>query len=216
MSIISEAIGKCSKCGHEQKISLYKSINVAQDPELKDKVKNGTLFAWKCQKCGEMNLAKYATLYHDPSAKLMVWLLPGGSTKEPQVAQANQQIGELSDYTLRLVGDIGSLMEKVNILDAGLDDVAVEMCKYVTKMEMAGKMEDKDKTSAFLASTFRFYAIDDDSIVFSYPSDGNMVNLKVGLNVYEDCQGIIQRNPSVNPEPGFENIDAAWLETKIR
>ena len=216
MSIISEAIGKCSKCGHEQKISLYKSINVAQDPELKDKVKNGSLFAWKCPECGEMNLVKYATLYHDPASKLMVWLLPGGSTKDAQVEQANQQISGLSDYTLRLVGDIGSLMEKVNILDAGLDDVAIEMRKYVTKMEMAGKMEDKDKADDFMASTFRFYAIDDDSIVFSYPSEGNMVNLKVGLNVYEDCQGIIGRNPSVCPEPGFASIDAAWLETKIR
>jgi hypothetical protein len=216
MSILSEAIGKCSKCGHEQKISLYKSINVAQDPELKEKVKNGSLFTWKCPNCGEMNLVKYATLYHDPAAKMMIWLLPGGSANDPQVATANEQISSLSDYTLRLVGDIGSLIEKVNILDAGLDDVAIEMCKYVTKMEMSGKMEDKDKASDFLASTFRFYAIDDDAIVFSYPSEGKMVNLKVGLNVYEDCQGILSRNPSVSPEPGFACVDARWLETKIK
>ena len=38
-----------------------------------------------------------------------------------------------------------------------------------------------------------------------------MHGLRIGFNVYEDCAGIIRRNPSVKPSPGFSRIDPAWV-----
>ena len=46
---------------------------------------------------------------------------------------------DLEGYTFRLVREVGDLVEKVNIHACGLDDVLVEMCKYVTRLEMADK-----------------------------------------------------------------------------
>ena len=40
-----------------------------------------------------------------------------------------------------------------------------------------------------------------------------MRGVKIGFQVYGDCQGIVSRNPVMTPDPGFARIDAAWLES---
>ena len=122
----------CSNCHKPTELDLRQQINVALDPQLKDRVKDGSLFVWECPYCCQRNLARFETLYHDPDARLMVWLLPGDAVPPPSVADA---VKELDGYTLRLVREPGELIEKVNIADAGLDDIAVEMCKWVTRRE---------------------------------------------------------------------------------
>ena len=128
MSIINEALAPCSKCGQKHKITIYKSVNVADNPELKDKVRDGSLFLWECPHCGQMNLAKYEILYHDPALKLMVWLIPQGEISEAQMQAITMHTKAMGGYMLRRVNDMGSLMEKVLVRDAGLNDVVLEMC----------------------------------------------------------------------------------------
>ena len=139
MSIINEAIAPCTKCGQQHKITVYRSINTSENPELKAKVSDGSLFLWECPHCGQVNLAKYETLYHDPAGKLMVWLIPSGEISETQMQAITMHTKAMGGYTLRRVNDMGNLMEKVLIADAGLNDIVLEMCKYVTKLEMLQK-----------------------------------------------------------------------------
>ena len=215
MSIINEALAPCSKCGQQHKVLVYRSINVSENPELKAKVRDGSLFLWECPHCGQVNLAKYETLYHDPSVKLMVWLMPEGEISESQMHAITMHTKAMGGYTLRRVNDMGSLMEKVLIRDAELDDVVLEMCKYVTKLEMVQKIVDQEKKDAFMASVFHFYKADDEIITFMYGQDGQMMGVKVGLNVYQDCSGILERNPQMKASEGFEKIDADWLAARL-
>ena len=78
----------CSRCGESHAVQTWPSINVAQDPDLKARVRDGSLFVWECPHCGARSLVKYQTLYHDPAEKLMVWLLPGDAEPPAQVADA--------------------------------------------------------------------------------------------------------------------------------
>ena len=55
-----------------------------------------------------------------------------------------------------------------------------------------------------------------DEITLTYPRDGQMQGVRIGFNVYEDCRGILQRNPSVQAGPGFARVDAAWLAQYFR
>ncbi|MDD6254331.1 MAG: CpXC domain-containing protein [Candidatus Cryptobacteroides sp.] len=220
---------KCSSCGRENKITTYQSINVKDNPELKGNVKDGSLFVWQCPNCGQMNLAVYQTLYHDPEERLMIWLLPDGGMPDAELSavekhleaiagQMGSEEGGLEGYVLRRVSDVGSLIEKVNIHDAGLDDAVMEMCKYITKMELAEKESNKDRAKAIADAPFKFYKMDgaDNDITFSYPFDGQMQGVQIGFNVYEDCRGILQRNPSARPGAGFTKVDAEWLATRMR
>lgn len=208
----------CPFCGETSDISVYSGVNVGEEPELKAKVKDGSLFLWECPHCGKTNLASGQTIYHDPEEKVLIWLLPKGSVPEDKVrlveASLAEAAGTLEGYVFRRVEDAGSLIEKVNIIDAGLDDMAVEMCKYVTKMELAGKEGGKD----VLEAPFKFFRIDgpDNELTFTYPSDGAMHGVQVGFNVYEDCAGILRRNPSIKPSGGFPVIDQDWIARFFR
>ena len=219
MSIINEALAPCSKCGQQTKVTVYRSINISENPELKAKVKDGSLFLWECPHCGQVNLAKYETLYHDPTAKLMVWLLPAGEISETQMQAITMHTKAMGGYTLRRVNDLGSLMENVLIADAGLDDIVLEMCKYVTKLEMLQKSVPAEQKDEFMAATFHFYKSEgeDDAriLTFMYGLDGQMLGVNIGWNVYQDCAGILERNPQMRPADGFEKIDAEWLASKL-
>jgi hypothetical protein len=48
-----------------------------------------------------------------------------------------------------------------------------------------------------------------------YPKDGSMTGLNIGYNVYQDCEGILSRNPQMKPADGFVKIDADWLNSKL-
>jgi len=219
MSITNEAIASCSKCGQQHKVTVYRSINISENPELKEKVKDGSLFLWECPHCGQVNLAKYETLYHDPAARLMVWLIPSGEVSETQMQAITMHTKAMGGYTLRRVNDMGSLMEKVLISDAGLDDVVLEMCKYVTKLEMVQTTVGEENKDEFMASVFHFYKSEgeDDSriLTFMYGMGGQMQGVNIGWNVYQDCAGILERNPQIKPAEGFARIDSDWLSSVL-
>ena len=183
---------------------------MAQRPSLKEKVKDGSLFVWECPVCGTRNLAVAKTLYHDPESRLMVWLLPGEEQLDPGTKALEEH---LDDYTLRVVHDTGSLVEKVNIHDSGLDDAVMEMAKYVTKVELSEK-----HGAEMLSVPMKFYRIDgpDHEIVLSFPFGGQMHVVNIGFNVYEDCKAILNRNPQARPGPGFAQVDAEWLARYFR
>ena len=144
-----------------------------------------------------------------------------GHRKAPRRVQPLEGLpvyAEMGD-TLRRVNDMGSLMEKVLINEAGLDDVVLEMCKFVTKMEMLQKSVGAEQKEEFLASTFHFYRSegegDERILTFMYGLDGQMLGVNIGWNVYQDCAGILERNPQMRPEDGFSKVDADWLSSKL-
>ena len=50
------------------------------------------------------------------------------------------------------------------------------------------------------------------NLVFTYPKDGRMEMVAVGFNVYEDCRGIVERNPQIKEAArGLVRIDPDWL-----
>lgn len=204
MSLKAQAAAVCSKCGKQHIVEIHKSVNVASDPELKGKVLSGELFLWECPACGQKNLMSYDLLYHDPVEKFMVWMLPGGEPEGPQKTAIMNQARAMGDYRLRIVANAGDLIEKVMIFDAGLSDRCIELVKFISGEEMPG------------VENLHFYRLQDDVMVFSGvhtqgEKAGMMDGFGIGLNVYEDCEGIVDRNPAIGVENGFEHIDAGWV-----
>jgi len=202
MSLKSQALATCQKCGGQHNVAIYKSINTALDPDLKAAVLDGSLFLWECSHCGAQNLMAYECLYHDPDQKFMIWMLPQGMPEGPQTDAIMNQVRAMGDYRLRSVKNAGELMEKVLVFDAGLDDRCIELVKYVASRE-----EGMDGVS-----NLHFYRMQDDVMVFSGVKGGQMQGFGFGLSVYQDCEGILARNPSLSEEAGFEIIDNEWVD----
>ena len=119
------------------------------------------------------------------------------------------------------VSDFGALLVRLWVpdKDGKLDDVVLEMCKYVTKLEMLQKSVSAEQKDEFMATTFHFYKSEgeDDAriLTFMYGFNGQMLGVNIGWNVYQDCAGILERNPQIRPEDGFAQIDATWLASKL-
>ena len=103
MSITATALAPCNRCGERSEITVYKSMNVAENPELKEKLRDGSLFIWECPHCHQANLARYETLYHDPEKKIMIWLMPAGELPESQMKAIANHTRAMGDYRLRMV-----------------------------------------------------------------------------------------------------------------
>ena len=182
----------CRGCGKPHEVEYTGSVNVSANPELKEKVRSGEMFLWTCPDCGCVNLLNLPFLYHDPDGKLMILLA--------QTPLRSENLPE--GYTGRLVRSVGELVEKINIFDAGLDDVVIEMCKYVTKHELGKDVQ------------LKFFKIDgaDSEMTFTYPEDGQMQMVETGFKVYEDCAGIVNRNPEMKKAArGLVAVGPDWL-----
>ena len=197
MATLTQHSFQCPACGAGFVVQGHDLIKVREHPELKASVISGDLFLQTCPKCGRRHLVTWPLVYLDPEEMVLLML----SDKPLALA-------DTGGYTARLVSRVGDLIEKVKIFDAGLDDKAIELCKYVTKQD-AGKPE----------ADLRFLRLDgaDNELVFTYPAGGQMEMLAVGFNVYEDCRGILSRNPAVAERAkGLAVIDEAWVSSLLR
>lgn len=186
----------CSKCSKEFAAELPQSINVSDNPELKEAVMDGSFFVATCPECGAPSLKTGNFVYHDPAERLLL-VLSDAPISSPG----------LEGYTCRRVSDVGSLIEKVKIFNAGLDDVVMELCKYVTLMELG-----KDVRLKFLRTEGA-----DSEIVLTYPENGQMQMIAVGSNVYSDCEGIVSRNPVIREKAaGLALIDGDWISQFLK
>lgn len=193
-SSVSQMCFRCSRCGREYGAPVYSYIDAVSNRALISCVEDGSLFVRECPSCGCRELISTPVVYKDD--KCLICL-----SDRPLAVEG------LEGVNGRLVRDVGSLVEKVKIFQAGLDDVAVELTKFVTRSELG-----KDVLLRFLRTEGA-----DNEIIFTYPADGQMEMIAVGINVYEDCCGIIARNPAMTRGlQGLPCVDAEWVESFLR
>lgn len=186
----------CPQCGVSQKYRLYASINAAENPELKQKALEETIFDWRCQRCNYFAAMAYPFLYMDPQAQYTVCVTPGGS------GQAAQPTGPIADFVKRRVKNLAELKEKILIFDSGLDDVAVEVVKNALCTII------KDKYSAKRVHAY-FSRIQENDIEFAIfvPGRTDPVYHSTRLEVYRQSQEVLRALDFMDP-PGFATIDA--------
>lgn len=181
----------CSKCSKAFEAGETHSIDTSRNPELKAAVMDGSLFVHKCPYCGKDNLTPEPVLYHDPDRKILI-----AYTNAPLSSDG------LEGYTCRRVASVGDLIEKVKIFESELDDIAVELAKFITCQEMK-----KDVPLKFLKMDGA-----DGEITLTYPEGGNMEMIVIGYNVYSDCEGIVSRNPQLQSmADGLTKVDRDWI-----
>lgn len=71
-------------CGEDFESELWSSVNVSQEPELKEEILAGQLNVVNCPTCKTMVYAERFVLYHDPSNELMAFVYPAGYDKEEE------------------------------------------------------------------------------------------------------------------------------------
>ncbi len=119
----------CPGCQLEQEAKLVQSVNARASPELKQQLLAGELNILACPACGKRTQLAATLLYHDPDRDYFCQACPGGESAMAAGAAAFQVIGGVG--TRRLVPTQNALVEKVKLLDAGLDDRVAEVLKVL-------------------------------------------------------------------------------------
>ncbi|MCQ5128792.1 CpXC domain-containing protein [Butyricicoccus faecihominis] len=152
---------QCPHCHEESEHKVIDHINIDRTPEMREKVRDLSLFRVKCPNCGETVLAVHPCLYHDMSNGFMVWLW----NEEEPVPTAD--FDPLAGYKLREVETMNAFREKIAVLELGLDDRAVEIMKLLLLMRLRHDLDVVELVFHELdarTGDFRFVAVLSDGV----------------------------------------------------
>jgi hypothetical protein len=127
VSISGTAHVACPACGREHDVKLVQSINSAKDAEEKRLLLAGELDVLVCE-CGKRTQLVANLLFHDPDRDFYGRVVPGGGDAALEEAAAQFRASGATGAQ-RIVPSLNALVEKVKILEAGLEDWAIEMTK---------------------------------------------------------------------------------------
>ena len=136
MRIAGTAQVRCPACQLEHEVELVQSINAREDPDSKRRLLAGELNVLACA-CGRRTQLAAKLVFHDPDADYFCQVTPAGEVAE--AALAFRAAGATG--TQRVVPTQNALVEKVKILDAGLEDWAVEMTKLLLLAADGGDLD---------------------------------------------------------------------------
>jgi len=205
---------ECQKCRQENQVELCQSIT-SHDRPLRDKLMSGALWKWRCQHCAHENITIYPLLYHDMRTWCLIYYLDRAVTDDPnviaQMVPAPDQLTALrrfnSTYRFRLCRSLDDFIEKIRILDAGLDDRAVEHLK--------------DKALNRAAMNARFERlIDGETKILDFgpsPSSPHALRAEIPFPAYSDAVAKIKERlgDETDPNSGFVIVDRSYIEQRF-
>lgn len=117
MSLPRKETIECPKCRSTKEMSVWSSVNVTTDPDLKPKLLDGSLLRFQCR-CGYSCKIECDFLYHDMNKRLAVWLKypdeDGLFDIKPAAANLGNIFGET--YVRRVVPTYEELIETIKSL----------------------------------------------------------------------------------------------------
>lgn len=188
----------CPQCQTEGSVPAIGSVNVDQDPEIRAKIQNLSLFHWTCPHCGKISMVLQPCLYHDMTEEFMVWYSPSDKEEPPHA----KNITQLSRYRLRITDSPNTFREKINILERNLDDRAIELMKFILSLQL--EQDGMDLVDLV------FREMQDGNFIFvAVQSDGSEQSLAVSPATYEKfCQDM--REIYLTPNGEFAQVDLEW------
>lgn len=176
------------------------SINTATDPAVKTQLLAGELNVLDCA-CGRRTQLAATVLFHDPAGAYWCQVCPGDDQAMAEGEAAFRAAG--AGGTQRLVPSLNALVEKVKLLDAGLDDWAIEMAKVLLLASRA----DGDLSRVLL-----FDGVDQDTIRWLLFDDDQARVMTSPMTAYTKLSARTHGRPG----PRELRIDRAWAIAAVR
>lgn len=194
----------CPSCGKEGNFLVWDSINTVINPEMKEKVRNRSAFAFICPHCHQSAEVQHQFLYHQMEDNLMIYQVNEKEVGTTQELFLNFKTETKSEYIFRIVRSREELLEKLKIFDAGLDDRIVEVEKIFLLAVIMGKCPEKKIEQSFFVHNEK-----EDVLVYLTDKREQLV-LPLNKRLYQDIEGIFA---SHDVEAQTENtfvIDYDW------
>ncbi|MBA3396806.1 MAG: CpXC domain-containing protein [Deltaproteobacteria bacterium] len=205
MAIIGTARVRCPACGLEQDAELVQSINTQKNPSAKQRLLDGELNVLTCA-CGKRTQLAANLLFSDPATDYLCQVCPGGDEAMAKAAETFRAVAAGARGPQRLVPTLNALVEKVKLLDAGLEDWAIEMTKVLLLASLGNELD----------RVLLFDSVDREASVLHwvlFDEDGRRpAPMASPLHAYTKLVTRTQGKPA----PGELQIDRAWAVQAVR
>jgi hypothetical protein len=149
---------KCPKCGHQQQVDLYESLNVHKDPELRDLLMANKINEVACGSCRFSFRVDKPLIYIDQDHALMIFLIPANEqlydTGEDQFNEFIRNMLALlpADFRapeVQLVFNRTELVERIFLTEASLNARIIEYIKHKIYAQNGRKIPPESKVILF-------------------------------------------------------------------
>ena len=141
-------------------MDLYESVNVQAEPDLRQRLLANGINVVRCEECELSFRVDKPLLYHDPVRRIMIYLVPFSEdtleTGERQFADLLLRLDGLlpADIPAPNIGLVCSrieLVERIFLLEAGLNERIIEYLKYLLYTRNAERLNPASKELLFNA-----------------------------------------------------------------
>jgi hypothetical protein len=117
----------CPECGHTQETVVWSSLNVGLDPDLREKLFNGEINVFLCEKWGNRALINTSLLYHDMHRQYCVQYYPAQAIEDAEFFKSFTKDGKLN------IEGLSKVMGKIShyFLEPHLVFDRDEMIRYI-------------------------------------------------------------------------------------
>lgn len=123
----------CPYCGKTYEIEAWESVTADEDPDLRDRCISGDLFRISCPHCKREYMIQFPLVYVDRVHKFVIWLSDRAPLEGMVEGLAESLVPQ--GYILRRTPTLKEFVEKIQILEDGVDDRLVELAKYDSLIE---------------------------------------------------------------------------------
>lgn len=205
---------ECPQCKEQAEIEMWDSVNGTLNPQLKAHLLDGTLFNWTCPHCGKTVRILYPLLYIDMVKQFLVWF-GKPEARNPELYEKMT----LDGYEFRNARNYNELIEKIVVMENGLDDHTLELMKFSIAQSILKQTE--GGTKGPLPAGLMFHAITEEAIQFSvFFKDGSARGTQVPVTTYEKMREDIMENPGIkkvleNSAGKFQSVDSLWARKAV-
>lgn len=194
----------CPDCGYTGQYKVYDSINIDDEskvnPMFKRRIIDHSLFLYTCDRCKSKFYIEYPFLYNDVKNNFMVWCLPDNAT---QAEIENIQKVDMRTYkgTLRIVIGKFDFIDKLNVFENKLDDIAIESIKTFVFSKV-----DSNERKYIKSIMFNGVNMENKTLEFVFiKDDENTKMMSVPVEFYGQIKTMLKEKEI----HGFEIIDQA-------
>ena len=206
----------CPKCGKESPFTIWQSVNTDLDPEIREAVKDLSIFRFTCPGCGYTANVDYDFLYHQMRDKIMIQYSASDESAENAKAMFSiekmpepmkQLFGNIfqDNYLFRIVRSQNELREKIEIFDAGLDDRIIEIYKTFLLVNVSGQFPNAKEIDLF------FLQIDGKNLIQVLADGKPAGTAEINTEIYEGLEKDFKsRLPDIRNDDPMINRDYAF------
>lgn len=229
MSLFHSVDVPCPACDEKVPFDMVFSVNASRAPHLRDAILNGTFQSKSCPKCNKLFRVQPEFNYLDIERDLWIAAFPLNYRSEWRTHEAHadevfeKAFGRNSPAAALDMGQNlrrrttfgwGALLEKIIVLEKGLDDVTVELCKLaiirgVNNQPMANETE------------LRLFAFEGDDFVMGWiesTTDRLLEQLQAPRSLYDeieaDREGWQELRNQLS-EGTFVDLDRLLIESNV-